>query len=180
MKYIYKKILFYLSIFLILLTITYFFNIGYLPLGMIILAFINVYTLFYFIKNRKNKASKAKHNLYIWLLSLAVFFSIYPISSLGRNITKQRAKELINGIELYHFREGHYPTSLEELKNQKIFTKIPRPAFFYANGFFYNPKLCDTVSEKRNIMCSYKLGYYGPLETTAWFDSRDKKWVYED
>ncbi|RIK31258.1 MAG: hypothetical protein DCC56_03470 [Anaerolineae bacterium] len=74
-----------------------------------------------------------------------------------RAVTAQRAERIVNAVESFYAREGHYPESLSQLTPRDILT-LPEPMIIYGQDWCY-----ESGSD------SYRLGY---VDREHWSDPR--------
>jgi len=179
-RYFTKRLIFYITFFLSLVTLSLKGNIGYMPLGitvsLLILFFSVIIWLVSFILQYK-KVAKTCINLFI--VSLISLITVFIISSIGLNLTKKRANVIIERLIDYKRIENHYPESLNELI-PKYFKSIPEPSIGYSESFIYELDDCETDSSKGFICKEFQLLYTGQLETEAKYTSSTNKWEYDD
>jgi len=175
----YKKIILYVIIYFGLIFISLKGNIGYVPIGFVILSSLLLLSLVTWLILRILKRQTAKFFAILGMICILVFISIFSLSRIGLKITTKRANFIIERIMEYKYIEGCYPKSLNELKPSYI-SNIPKPTFSYSDTFIYELIDCRTDSTNMTFCDNFILKYYGPLEMEAKYTSQKKIWEYDD
>ncbi|HEX8350675.1 MAG TPA: hypothetical protein VF598_11995 [Hymenobacter sp.] len=104
-----------------------------------------------------------------------------PIWSWQDHLTERRASMIINQLEAYHKRQGHYPDSLAQLVPQYL-PKVPATAkglvrplpFQYSTGE-YKASIHPTGREDE-----FALGYHIGMMVDATYNSSTHQWVFHE
>lgn len=97
-----------------------------------------------------------------WLYLLILPFLLAVVSSQAQKVdfraeTTQRAERIVNAVEAFYAREGHYPESLSQLTPRDILA-LPEPMIIYGQDWCY-----ESGGD------SYRLGY---VDREHWSDPR--------
>lgn len=174
-----KKIVVLIIIYLILVFISLKWNVGYLPIGIIILSSLLLLSLIIWLILNILKLKNARLFLILSIICLLGFISVFFISRISNRITTKRANLIIEKITEYKNSKGHYPESLNDMIPMYL-SNIPKPTFNNSDIFFY--ELVDCIADSTNVVfCNnFILKYYGTLEMEAKYSSKKKKWEYND
>ncbi|KUG07637.1 hypothetical protein ASU33_15005 [Solirubrum puertoriconensis] len=120
-----------------------------------------------------------------WPLLSALFMSIplmLPIWSVQSYITKQRANLIIDRLESFRGKHGHYPNSLALLVPAYL-PKVPSTAEGLIKGRPFDYRVTQDSSlpaQQKTPAANFSLGYYNGSMVTVTYNSTTNKWHSED
>ncbi len=170
-----KKIVLFIIIYLGLVFISLKWNVGYLPIGIIILSSLLLLSLMIWLILKILKLKTARLFFILSIVCVFVFISVFLISRVNNRITTKRGNLIVEKLMEYKDNKGYYPESLNELIPSYL-SSIPKPAFNHSDTFFYEIVDSTSVISRDNFI----LKYYGTLEMEAKYTSKRKKWEYDD
>ncbi|QIL74531.1 hypothetical protein [Hymenobacter sp. HDW8] len=104
-----------------------------------------------------------------------------PVWQWQDTTTKRRADTIIQQLTIYQKQHGHYPDSLEQLVPQQL-TKVPSTAkgLLHGRPFIYKIHFHQPDSANALANQNYSIQYYSGTMVEASYDSRSRKWHYDD
>ncbi|MBC6607932.1 hypothetical protein H8B13_13985 [Hymenobacter sp. BT188] len=110
------------------------------------------------------------------LASLLSVPLVIPIYKWQNTLTKRRADTIIQQLEKYQNKEGHYPESLTQLKPGYL-TKLPRTA---KGLLFQRPFRYSEIADNSRTAHSFWLGYDSGAFVEIVYDGLYGKWYIND